>query len=159
MEKMVMRMSIARQSREFSQEVKERGYPKNENWDAYRKNKQKESIDNSQQLRGLGSSLRNWYYRQYNNLQSDYNYWIIKQPSQFELYPEMNQLLWLFLSSEGYFHASLSPCCDAFLVYYFSSLFLLPLFLSFASIIGLLYFQSSFCSSLCFHCAFVNFIW
>jgi hypothetical protein len=43
-EKVVMRMSIGRQKREFSQKLLERGYPKDENWIEYRNEMHRTSI-------------------------------------------------------------------------------------------------------------------
>ena len=46
-------MSIGRNNRRFSNEYKERGYPKNvENWTAYTKNKKTEIIKENKKLKG-----------------------------------------------------------------------------------------------------------
>jgi ribosomal protein L24E len=52
-EKTVLRMSIGRQKREFSQIILQRGYPKNENWTEYQREMHLKSIENNKKLKGF----------------------------------------------------------------------------------------------------------
>lgn len=45
-EKIVLRMSAGRQKREFSNQLVERGYPKDQNWNKLQKDMHKTSVEN-----------------------------------------------------------------------------------------------------------------
>ena len=52
-EKSILRMSIGRKNREYSNEFKDRGYPKNiENWTSYTQKQKQSVVENNKKLKG-----------------------------------------------------------------------------------------------------------